>query len=88
MAHRSIRKLDRIEKVRTVRGWCVGLGIVVWAMALTLLPIGLGNPKAVTNSVIPALTTTWSFGWLILPLVLIGAGFFLVALVLNQLLDE
>ncbi len=88
MANRNIRTLERRESVRTVRGWCLGLGIVVWAMALLTLPIALGNPGAIANSVIPALASMGALTWLLLPLALLGGGLFLVALVLTWILQE
>lgn len=88
MADQRIREFERFERMRAARGLCVGLGIAAWTIAFTLLPIGLGSPKDLTSSVIPVLATTWSFGWMILPLVIIGAGLFIAALILNERIDN
>ncbi|RLA28301.1 MAG: hypothetical protein DRR11_16870 [Gammaproteobacteria bacterium] len=62
--------------------------MLLWAIAFSLLPLGLGNPGATTNSIFPALTTTWSFNWLIVAVFLIGLGFFVAVWLIQTWIDE
>ena len=74
----QLDNLRRIERLRALRNWCLGLGCLAFVLAVTSTGTGFGNPKWWGNAWV-AFGVTGDLLWLILPLVcagllLVGAG--------------
>jgi len=63
----QIRQIARAERLRTLRNWCAGIGIVALALALMTTRNPVGNPKS-WASAFNALGASGAFiqyaGWL------------------------
>ena len=86
--HHELDALARRERLKTVRDWCFGLGLVVCVGALVAIGGGaVGNPKA-WASAYHALATAGGLRWLALPLLGVGAALLLIAIVTAVLIRK
>lgn len=63
----QLRRIARAERLRTLRNWCAGLGVVALALALMTIRNTVGNPETWTSA-FNALGASGAFtqyaGWL------------------------
>jgi hypothetical protein len=75
---RQLHEFARIERLRALRNWSLGLGALAWVFSITAVGVvGVGNPKN-ASSIFSALAGEGFFGWAVVPL--IAAGFALIVL--------
>ena len=80
-SHDQFRRIARLGVLRAVRNWCIGLGVVVLALALMAVRNTAGNPETWVSA-FNALAASGAFvqyaGWL----AAIGALFLFVGLLI------
>ena len=82
-AHQKpLDELARLEKLRAIRTWCLGLGLVALAFAVWYIGgWGIANPKS-WASAHAAFAASGGLRWLIMPLIGSGLVLFVTGCVL------
>ena len=80
-------QFEFVERLQTLRGWAIGLGLVAGVLALIVAGfVNLANPKA-WSSAFSALAASGLLRWAAVPLAIVS-GVLLVAAVALQLVIE
>ncbi len=80
-AHRELDAFARRERLRLIRDWSFGIGLVACTAALFVIGSGaVGNPKA-WASAYHALSAAGGLRWLALPLLGVGVALLVTAIV-------
>ena len=67
-----LTELDRLEKLRRLRTWCVALGVIALALAVGAMGTGFTNPKWSSNAYV-VLGVAGDLLWIVVPLLVAGA---------------
>ncbi len=83
-----MRKLNvddfaRLQHLYNVRIWCWCLGVVSWLLAFLAFPQANRNPGSMATSAFSAFVEVAWVAWLVLPMLVIGAIFFICSLVVT-----
>ena len=84
--HEQLNEFANLERLKLVRNWCLGLGLVACLIAIeTIAGWGIGNPK-IWASAYEAFAAAGELRWLFVPLIriaiaLFGVGIFLCIVV-------
>ena len=80
--HEQLNELANLERLRLVRNWCLGLGLVACLIAIeTIAGWGIGNPKN-WASAYEAFAAAGELRWLFVPLSGIAIALFAVGIFL------
>jgi hypothetical protein len=84
----QLRELARVERLRTLRNWALGLSVVAFFLALTAVGIvGVGNPKS-ASSAYSAMAGEGSLRWSVVPLLAGGAALIIIGAILHGLVTR
>ena len=83
MRNLNIDDFARLQRLYNVRIWCWFLGGVSWLLALIAFPHANRNPKAMATSAFSAFVEASWVAWLVIPMLVIGAIFFIFSLVVT-----
>ena len=79
----NINDFARLQKLYNLRIWCLCLGVVSWLLALLVFPHATRNPGAMAMSAFSAFVEVAWMTWLIIPMLVLGAIFFICSLVVS-----
>lgn len=83
MGKLNINDFAKLQKLYNVRMWCWCLGAVSWLLALLVFPHANRNPGAMATSAFSAFVEVAWVTSLIIPMLVLGAIFFICSLVVT-----
>jgi len=87
MQHPELDRLQSKDRMRQLRNWCLGLGLIASTSAMVALGTAIGNPKA-WASAYHALAAAGGLRWLTFPLLGLGAVLLIAAIVLTLVSEK
>ncbi len=79
----KIEEIANIERLRSVQGWCCGIGIAFMFIALGMFPYASRNPGTMAMSAFAPFREVGSMAWMVIPIAIVGVLFLTYAVIVS-----